>query len=92
MSPGEQRQRERVVLDALTPAARAALAVILGELGLSPDGPWYGLLLVRRLFEQLAWRQLTTRAEARGLTRGPAEASAAQQLRRDLRTLQSRGP
>ncbi len=47
---------------------------------------------IRRLFEQLAWRQLTAWAEARGLTRWPAEQWAAQQLGRPVRTFQTRLP
>jgi len=79
-----------VILDALSPAAREAHAVILGELGLPPDAPWYELPILRRLFEQLAWRNLAARAEAHGLTPWPAEEQAARQLGRDVRTLQTR--
>jgi len=90
LDPGTQRERERAILAALSPAAREAHAVLLGELGWPPDAPWYGVPLVRRLFEQLAWCQLTARAEARGLTRWPAERWAAEQLHCELRTVQTR--
>ena len=92
LSPGEARELERVILEALSPAARAAHAVVLAELGLAPDAPWFAVPTIRRLFEQLAWRQLTAWAEARGLTRWPAEQWAAQQLGRPVRTFQTRLP
>ena len=90
LSPGEARERERVILDALSPAARAAHAVVLAELGLAPDAPWFALPSLRRVFEQAAWLQLTARAERRGLTRWPAERWAAEQLRCNVRTFQTR--
>ena len=64
------------------------LAHVVGTLILDPSaGEGFSY---ERLFEVLAWRQLTTRAVARGLTRWPAERWAAAQLGSDVRTLQTR--
>jgi len=90
LSPGETHARQTAILEALSPAARTAHAVLLGELGLPTDAEWYALPSLRRVFEQAAWLQLTARAERRGLTRWPAERWAAEQLRCNVRTFQTR--
>lgn len=90
LTPGAQRERERAILEALTPEQRGAHAVLLGALGLPADASWLHWPILARLFELLAWLNLTARAEARGLTRGAAESAAAAALHCDRRTLQSR--
>jgi len=89
LTPGEQRARERVILSALTSEERALLLTLLSKLGLPPDAPWFRSP-VRRLFELVAWGNLTAQATARGLTRPAAEVAAATQLACDRRTLQTR--
>jgi len=89
LAPGDQAARERTILAALADDERGALTLLLERLGHGPTG-WYGWPLVGRWAEVLAWVNLVSAAEARGLRRRAAEDAAAQQLGQHPDTLRTR--